>query len=116
MNANRLVIVQIEDPEPLSELDKICQLDGIDMIFFGPGDFSHAIGCPAEFDNPEITRVRKLVVETAHKYGKFAGTVSVPSLAQCYEEGYDFVNCGADVAAISSNCSSIIDQYNELTK
>ena len=116
MNANRLVIVQIEDPEPLTELDKICQLDGIDMIFFGPGDFSHAIGCPAEFDNPEITRVRKLVVETAHKYGKFAGTVSVPSLAQCYEEGYDFVNCGADVAAISSNCSSIIDQYNELTK
>lgn len=116
MNENRLVIVQIEDPEPLSELDKICQLDGIDMIFFGPGDFSHAIGCPAEFDNPEITRVRKLVVETAHKYGKFAGTVSVPSLAQCYEEGYDFVNCGADVAAISSNCSSVIDQYNELTK
>lgn len=116
MNENRLVIVQIEDPEPLSELDKICQLDGIDMIFFGPGDFSHAIGHPAEFDHPEITRVRKLVVDTAHKYGKFAGTVSVPSLEQCYLEGYDFVNCGADVAAIGSNCSNIIDQYNKLTK
>lgn len=115
MNQNRLVIVQIEDPEPLSELDKICQLDGIDMIFFGPGDFSHAIGHPAEFDHPEIHRVRKLVVETAHKYGKFAGTVSVPSLAQCYAEGYDFVNCGADVAAIGANCDAIIKNYNELT-
>jgi 4-hydroxy-2-oxoheptanedioate aldolase len=116
MNENRLVIVQIEDPEPLSQLDKICQVDGIDMIFFGPGDFSHAIGHPAEFDHPEINRVRKLVVDTAHKYGKFAGTVSVPSLAQCYLEGYDFVNCGADVAAIGANCSNIIDQYKELTK
>ena len=115
MNQNRLVIVQIEDPEPLSELDKICQLDGIDMIFFGPGDFSHAIGHPAEFDHPEIHRVRKLVVETAHKYGKFAGTVSVPSLAQCYAEGYDFVNCGSDVAAIGANCDAIIKNYNELT-
>ena len=113
MNANRMVIVQIEDPEPLSELDKICQLDGIDMIFFGPGDFSHAIGSPADFDNPEIHRVRKLVVETAHKYGKFAGTVSLPSLDQCYLEGFDLVNCGADVAAINSNCAAIMKQYEQ---
>ena len=109
MNENRLVIVQIEDPEPLSELDKICQLDGIDMIFFGPGDFSQAIGHPAEFDHPEIARVRKLVVETAHKYGKFAGTVAGPgALGEYYDMGYDFLNCGADVCAIVGNCSEIM--------
>ena len=113
MNENRLVIVQIEDPEPLSQLDEICKLPGIDMIFFGPGDFSHAIGHPAEFDHPEIHRVRKLVVETAHKYGKFAGTVSVPALKQCYLEGYDYVNCGADVAAIGANCDTILKNYEE---
>ena len=116
MNENRLIIVQIEDPEPLSELDKICQVPGIDMIFFGPGDFSHAIGHPAEFDHPEITRVRKLIVETAHKYGKFAGTVSVPSLEQCYAEGYDFVNCGSDVRAVGVNCDSIMQKYADATK
>ena len=112
-NQNRLVIVQIEDPEPLSQLDEICQVDGIDMIFFGPGDFSHAIGHPAEFDHPEIHRVRKLVVETAHKYGKFAGTVSVPSMKICYEEGFDFIKCGADVLAIGENCKSIRKMYCE---
>ena len=116
MNENRLVIVQIEDPEPLSQLDEICKLPGIDMIFFGPGDFSHAIGHPAEFDHPEITRVRKLIVETAHKYGKFAGTVSAPSLEQCYAEGYDFVNCGADVVAVGANCDTIMQKYADATK
>ena len=116
MNANRMVIVQIEDPEPLSELDKICQIDGIDMIFFGPGDFSHAIGHPAEFDHPEIHRVRKLIVETAHKYGKFAGTVSLPSLEQCYEEGFDFVNCGADVLSIAARCTDIIKEKEAYLK
>lgn len=116
MNANRMVIVQIEDPEPLSELDKICQIDGIDMIFFGPGDFSHAIGHPAEFDHPEIHRVRKLIVETAHKYGKFAGTVSLPSLEQCYEEGFDFVNCGADVLSIAARCTDIIKEKEAFLK
>jgi len=114
-NENRLVIVQIEDPEPLSQLDKICQVSGIDMIFFGPGDFSQAIGDPCNFANQEITRVRQLVVKTAHKYGKFAGTVSVPSMKACYEEGFDLVNCGADVAAIGANCKSIRKMYCEIT-
>ena len=112
-NENRLVIVQIEDPEPLKELDKICQVPGIDMIFFGPGDFSHSIGDPGNLANPEVARVRKLVVTTAHKYGKFAGTVSAPSLAQCYAEGFDFVNCGADVVAIGSDCAAIRKRYDE---
>ncbi|MBQ9788728.1 MAG: aldolase [Lentisphaeria bacterium] len=116
MNENRLVIVQIEDPEPLSELDKICQVPGIDMIFFGPGDFSHAIGHPAEFDHPEVKKAYELVVKTAHKYGKFAGTVSVPSLEQCYADGYDFVNCGADVAAIGANCDAIMEKYRNCMK
>ena len=114
-NRNRLVIVQIEDPEPLSELDRICQVDGIDMIFFGPGDFSHSIGDAGNFQNPEVKRVWRLVVETAHKYGKFAGTVSVPSLKECYAAGYDFVNCGSDVGAIGAGCKSVIQMYNEAT-
>ena len=42
-NDQRFVIVQIEDPEPLSDLDAIAALDGIDMIFFGPADFRHAV-------------------------------------------------------------------------
>ena len=116
VNENRLVIVQIEDPEPLSELDKICQVPGIDMIFFGPGDFSHSIGDPCNFANPEIARVRKLVVETAHKYGKFAGTVASPSLKECFGMGYDFVSGGADVVAIGQSCKKVLEAFAEVQK
>ena len=116
VNENRMVIVQIEDPEPLAELDKICQVPGIDMIFFGPGDFSHSIGDPCNFSNPEISRVRKLVVETAHKHGKFAGTVASPSLKECFAMGYDFVNGGADVAAVGKSCKAVLEAFAEVQK
>ena len=53
------------------------------------------------------------MVETAHKYGKFAGTVSLPGLKECYDEGFDLVNCGADVAALSNNCAAIMQQKND---
>ena len=43
MNENRMVIVQIEDPEPLEELEETCQVPGIDMIFFGPGERMRSI-------------------------------------------------------------------------
>lgn len=111
-NHNRLLIVQIEDPEPLAELDEICALEGIDVIFFGPGDFSQAIGHPGEFNHPEIHRVRKLVADTARKHGKFAGTVSGPgTLKEYLDMGYMYLNCGADVGALNAHCDNIIQAF-----
>lgn len=53
-NEQRVVVVQIEDPEPLAELDAIAALPGIDVLFFGPGDFGHSIGAPGEWDHPQL--------------------------------------------------------------
>ncbi len=100
-NEERFVAVQIEDPEPLPELEEICALPGIDMIFFGPADFSQGIGSPDGGD-PEIERVRRLVAGTARKYGKYAGTVGSPeNFDALVEMGYTFISVGADVIALS---------------
>jgi 4-hydroxy-2-oxoheptanedioate aldolase len=42
-NEERFVVVQIEDPEPMDQLDAIAALDGIDMLFFGLGDYFRGI-------------------------------------------------------------------------
>lgn len=110
-NEERFNIVQIEDPEPLKDLEEICALEGIDMIFFGPADFSQGIGSPCDFANPEIARVRELVAKTARKYGKMAGTVGG---AQNYKEledlGYNFINVGADVIALGNYYKDIVSK------
>lgn len=99
-NEERFTVVQIEDPEPLKDLDAICALPGIDMIFFGPADFSQGIGDPSGKD-PEIDRVRRLVAETARKHGKFAGTVGgAANFDSLVEMGYTFISVGADVVAL----------------
>ena len=101
-NNERFNIVQIEDPEPMAELDAICQLPGIDMIFFGPADFSHGIGRPDCIMNEETLAARKLVAATARKYGKMAGTVGgLGNRQQLIDEGFNFINLGADVIALS---------------
>ena len=114
-NERRFVVVQIEDTEPLDELEEICALPGLDMIFFGPGDFSQSVGTPGDFTNPEIDRVRRLVAETAVKHGKFAGTVGgVGTMKDLSDMGYRFISLGADVVALSQYFKNITDEFNKL--
>jgi len=107
-NRERFVIVQIEDPEPLAELDAIAAVPGIDMIFFGPADFSHGIGKPGQWDAPEIKATRKAVAAAARKHNKFAGTVSLPAgIPELLDMGYRFLNVGADVIGLVQYFDSV---------
>lgn len=111
-NEQRFVVLQIEDPEPLEELDQIAALDGYDMLFFGPGDFSHGIGAPGEWNHPKIVETRKKVAALANAHGKFAGTVGTPdNLKDLVNMGYHFVSAGADVVGLKNYCADMIKAF-----
>ena len=100
-NSQRFVIVQIEDPEPMAELEEIIQVEGIDMLFFGPGDYSQAIGKFGQWDDPAITEARKEIARVARKHNKAAGTTAPPDrLNEFIDMGYNFVSVGADVLGL----------------
>ena len=111
VNNNRFVIAQIEDPEAMEELDAICAVEGIDMIFFGPGDYSHALGIPGQIRDPKVNETRIKVAECAKKHGKLAGTTGSPELFNEYSEmGYDLINIGADVHAINAYGKDLLNR------
>ncbi len=111
-NENRFVIVQIEDPEPMEELDEIAALPGIDMLFFGPGDFSHSIGHPGAFDHPDLLKARAEVAKAAARHGKFAGTVGGPgNIAELVDSGYSFISIGADVVGLGQYFTGLMSAF-----
>lgn len=114
-NRERFLMIQIEDPDPMDDLDAICSLDGIDIVFFGPGDFSQGIGDPGNFHNHKLLDARRRIAETAVKYGKFAGTVGSPSnLKELYDMGYRFISAGADVVGLASYFRDISVSFRSL--
>ncbi len=111
VNHNRFVLIQIEDVEALEELDKICAVPGIDIIFFGPGDFNQSIGRPGEFDHPDIAAARRKVAEAALRAGKFADTVGGPdNAAELIAEGFRFINLGSDVVGLGAYCRELLSR------
>lgn len=112
-NRERFIVLQIEDPEPLADLEAIAKLDGYDMLFFGPGDFSQGIGTPGDFSNPLLIKTRKKIAEYARKYGKYAATVGTPdTLDELYAMGYQFVSMGADVIGLKNYCLQILQSFD----
>lgn len=109
-NRERFVAVQIEDPEPLEELEEIASVEGIDILFFGPADFSQGIGHPGEWDHPLVAEARERIARVCAEHGKFAGTACGPEeVARFRDMGYSFLNVGADVIALGNYFSKALE-------
>ncbi|MDB6167593.1 MAG: 4-hydroxy-2-oxoheptanedioate aldolase [Verrucomicrobia bacterium] len=102
-NSERFVILQIESPEALEQVEAIAAVAGFDGLLFGPGDFSHRIGKAGQLDAPEVVAARKRVAAAGRKHGKFVMTAGlIAPFADLVAEGHQLIGIGADVVAVTS--------------
>ena len=102
-NSERIVILQIESPEALENVEAIAAVPGFDGLLFGPGDFSHRIGKVGKLDDPQVVAARKRVAAAAVKHGKYAMTAGlIGPFADLVAEGYRIFNAGADVVGLGA--------------
>lgn len=114
-NEERFVCHQIEDPEAVPDIEKIAEMDGVDSLFFGPGDFSLALGIPGQLQAPEVDKARRQVAEMARKHGKIAATVCSPdNIRQHVDMGYNFLSVGADVIALAQYADKAMAAFEDL--
>ena len=55
-DASMGVIVQLETPQALAQLEAIAAVDGVDAVFVGPADLSASLGHVGQFTHPEVMR------------------------------------------------------------
>ncbi len=71
VNAQRetVITVMIEKASAVEQLDEIMEVEGVDMLQFGPCDYSLSIGKAGAMRSPEIMRVQRDMIEKALKKG-----------------------------------------------
>ena len=101
-NAETFLIVQIESPEALANLDRIAGTPGIDGIFVGPGDLALRLDCPMDWTLPKMTAAEDAVAAAAKKHriawGRPAGNVE--QIARVMRKGGRLIAHGSDFGAI----------------
>ncbi|OJK04010.1 hypothetical protein ASPACDRAFT_1852926 [Aspergillus aculeatus ATCC 16872] len=117
-NDNITIIVQIETRQAVENCEAIASVEGIDMLFVGPNDLASSMGYFA-FDHATIPEVQEAIIKVLRATkaaGKYAGhfALSAEAAAEKYIQGFDFVNSGADIVALTSWMSSEMNRLKKL--
>jgi 4-hydroxy-2-oxoheptanedioate aldolase len=59
----------IEKAPAVENLDALLSVPGVDMVQFGPADYSMSLGIPGQWDHPRVLEAERFVIETALKKG-----------------------------------------------
>nr|WP_318384442.1 aldolase/citrate lyase family protein [uncultured Enterobacter sp.] len=94
------LILQMETPEAIGNIEAIAALEGVTGFFIGPGDLSAAMGYPGNPSHPEVQKMIKKGVQTCVRLGKPCGIVGGnPELANQYQSmGFRFVALASDMS------------------
>lgn len=119
-NDNVVIIVQIESQMAVENCAAIAAVPGIDMLFVGPNDLASSLGYFAldHAQIPEVQGATNRVLKAAKDAGKYAGhfALSADVAAAKYHQGFDFVNSGADIVALTSWMSAELTRLRRLTE
>jgi 4-hydroxy-2-oxoheptanedioate aldolase len=64
-----VVALMIEKDSAVENLEAILSVPGVDMVQFGPADYSMSIGISGQWDHPRVREAERHVIETALKMG-----------------------------------------------
>lgn len=101
-NAETCLIVQIETPEAVANVDAIAAVPGVDGLFIGPGDLSLRLGCPGNGDDPRMVAAEDAVAAAAARHGKAWGRPAGPEadIARVARKGGRLIAHGSDFSAV----------------
>jgi 4-hydroxy-2-oxoheptanedioate aldolase len=78
-NRETLVCVQLEHRNAVENVERILEVEGVDVFFVGPTDMSLSFGHPGNFEAPEVRDAIAHCFERIRAAGKVAGAPGTPA-------------------------------------
>jgi 2-keto-3-deoxy-L-rhamnonate aldolase RhmA len=114
VNANTLVVMQIETRRALDMREELLSVPGIDAVMIGPADLSISLGVPGEFQHPKMVEAMEAVRDTCIRRGIAPGTQtrSAPQARFWKDRGMRFLGCSNDTSMLFDRASELIAQLS----
>ena len=111
VNANVLVVLQIETRTALERIDELLAVPNIDAVLIGPGDLSISLGVPGQFDHPQFVAAVEAIRERCDRAGIAPG-IHMRSL----ELARRWTGRGLRLFSCNSDLGFLLDKATETVK
>ena len=97
---NVIVMPIIESVQAKQNIDQLCKVDGIDMLFIGPADYSATAGYPGQWEGPGVADQLLDIKDTIRRHGKHCGLLATSNdnLIERRDQGFRIIGFGMDAA------------------
>ena len=101
-NDHVLVVPMIESVAAIDAVPAMCRLDGVDVFFFGPADFSATAGHRGQWEGPGVAEEILRLKGTIRAAGKHCGVVTtgIDDLLSRRAQGVRMLGVGADTGLL----------------
>jgi len=103
-----LTVLQIETADGVHAAAEIAAIDGVDVLFVGPGDLSFSMGMPWQIEHPDFVDALVRIADGARSAGKAAGILlqTADQIPAAIERGYTFIALGADGGYVAAGAGA----------
>lgn len=101
INEETLVVVMLETPRAIDNVEEIAAVPGIDVLLVGTNDLCAEMGIPGGFGDARIPEIYKRVIAACRQNGKYPGMGGVYDaklMDQYVRLGMQFILSGNDLA------------------
>ena len=119
INDNMLIVIMLESPEAIANLDSIAAVDGIDVILIGTNDLCMEMGIPGDYSNPKVKDAYSKVIGACKKYGKTPGMGGVYNeelMSEYINMGMKFILSGSDLSFMMQSASQRSNKLRSFLK
>ena len=119
INKNMLIVIMLESPEAIDNVDSIATVDGVDVVLIGTNDLCMEMGIPGDYSNPKVKDAYIKVIETCKKYGKAPGMGGVYNeelMSEYIKMGMRFILSGSDLSFMMHSASQRSNKLRSFLK
>ncbi|MDQ2945374.1 MAG: aldolase/citrate lyase family protein [Acidobacteriota bacterium] len=114
INANSMVVLQIETKLAVEIRDELLSVPGIDAVMVGPVDLSISLGVPGEFQHPLMVEAMEKIRDSCVAHGVAPGTQTrTLALAKFWKErGMRFLGCSSETGMLFEKASELVRELS----
>lgn len=101
-NEHVLVVPIIETVTAGRNIGQLCQVDGVELFFFGPADYSSTAGHRGQWEGPGVAAELQKIKQAINGAGKHCGIMatSTENLFERRQQGYRMLGVGSDTGLL----------------